>query len=206
MGLGGTCLLVLVGLAALMVKRPQGAGRSLAGSAGPVDRREVLEKLARKEISREEADRLLAEPPAPAGPVQPRAGRRSNGCLILVLIVGLALLVVLGLGGFLMYGQNRRKAEERRTAMEHQVREEMQRALESVDIQHAIHPGTQPTEASTQKGEPMTEEQLKKEEERIRKMEKDGTLTHDEAERLLKALAETADKKQTEEKAEGDTK
>jgi hypothetical protein len=121
-----------------------------------------------------------------------------------VLIVGLALLVIFGLGGFLMYGQNREMAEERRMEMEYRMREEMQKALESVDVQHAPQRATQPTEASTEKGEPMTEEQLKQEEERIRKMEKEGKITHEEAERLLKALAETADKESTDDKAEGD--
>lgn len=66
-----------------------------------MDRREILEKLANKEIEQDEAERLLKEagealPPDEQGPSHPAPrGGGNRGCLIailLILFIGVLLL------------------------------------------------------------------------------------------------------------------
>lgn len=105
-------LLLALGLALVIVllRKPRGHAGSASSAgvhasaparrAGP-DRREVLAKLAAKEISRDEAERLLNERGAPLPETLPPPPAQSTGigrgCLIAV-IVAVLLFVVLVCG------------------------------------------------------------------------------------------------------------
>jgi hypothetical protein len=108
-----------------------------------MDKREILEKLARAEITQEEAERLLNEvggpiPEKPPEPPPPPQGGGNRGCLIALIIALLvaAALLVLGPACFCLLARvGHRAVQEQRAAEAHRAveaaRAEAERAMEA---------------------------------------------------------------------------
>ena len=119
----GIILLVVVGLVFLIVMLVKKSGNNSStnipvtdSSSKASEKKEILEMLAKKEISKEEAERKLSELGSPVEDQQQAQskpkGKKKNGCLIALIIAFIliipAILLFLFLGWFLV---NERKVE-----------------------------------------------------------------------------------------------
>jgi hypothetical protein len=104
-----------------------------------MNRKEILQQLSDGVISREEAERRLAELGSPvpselsAPPATPGTNKGASGCLIAAVITGVILLLLLGLlvvGLFMVRvsSENSKSHMERMERM-HQVETEFQEAI-----------------------------------------------------------------------------
>ncbi len=189
-----------------------------------MDRKEILEKLARQEITQEEAERLLAEAGAPipeTPPLPPRTnGKSGKGCLIALLIGLIAVpLFFLFLGGFtylFLAGSAPDKAmNEEREAMEMEkaiaqklmnkntmekmrlAAEEARRKQEQVEKTiggAAISMPRQDWEKIMDQNKELDERLA-----HIRKMEREKKITAAEAEKLIRAVKDSLEKEKGEE-------
>lgn len=170
-GLACTIPLLLLGAAALIRAKPDTSGEHIyaadkpAAPGGDMNRKEILEKLARREITRDEADRLLHESDSAGGPFEappPRrtvAGKKNLGCLI-VFISFLLFLFLLPVAGYLFY-TNRRSAK---------LQVEKMRKKEEIEILKA------------------QEEMFREEICEVKAEEKKGNISSEQAEKLIAEL------------------
>lgn len=170
-----------------------------------MNRREVLEKLARKEISKEEAERLLGQSGAPIADEPPAPPQKKNGmnrgCLITLIVglVALPIVLVLLAGLFLVNTRSERSFASSNEQIKHGLRREIRKiefARPEVPRSEArmfvsVEGGT--IAVSKSDGE-IIMDKTKELEERIahiRKMEKEKKITSEEAERLIQAIKDS---------------
>ncbi len=168
-----------------------------------MDRKEILEKLARKEITQEEAERLLTDggAPIPETPPPPPRTKSGKGYLIAIIIaVVLAPAVLLGIVVFLLVLIHPEESPSPAKAYS----EFMPKVPESTAVSTAkesepitvVIDGTPVSIIVDKKDKEIIMDANRELDERlahIRKMERDKKITAAEAEKLIQAVKDWRD-------------